>query len=68
MRLREIREQKGLTQSQLASAAGLTQAFVCELESGRKSPSLKTLRTIARILDTPIDKLIAESEPNQDSA
>ncbi|MFK3985285.1 helix-turn-helix domain-containing protein [Micromonospora sp. NPDC050397] len=41
--LAEIRKQLGLTQTQLAEAAGLSQARISQIESG-ESTSLETLR------------------------
>lgn len=41
--LAEIRKQLGMTQNQLAEAAGLSQARISQIESG-ESTSLETLR------------------------
>lgn len=42
------REKAGLTQSQLASRAGTSQAAVARYESGRVSPSFSTLKRLVR--------------------
>ena len=44
------REMAGLTQSQLASRAGTSQAAVARYESGRVSPSLLTLKRLVRAM------------------
>ena len=66
MRIREIREAKHMNQAQLASATGLTQAFICEIETGRKNPSLNTLKKVAEVLNSTIDELVADCESDDD--
>lgn len=41
--LKELREERGLSQSQLALDSGLDQTFVSLLERGRRQPSLITI-------------------------
>ena len=45
--VRMLRGLTGLTQAQLASAAGTSQPTIAAYESGRKSPRLTTLRRLA---------------------
>ena len=57
--LKTLREQKGLTQVELASKASVTQAYVAKLEGGdRKSPSLDVLTRLARALGVPAGELL----------
>ncbi len=59
--LRALRQQAGLTQTELAQRLDLTShVFVSQLESGRKPPSLDLLRRVATVFDTPIDQLLTE--------
>lgn len=44
----QARDQAGLTQSQLAQAAGTSQSAIAAYESGAKSPSVRTLNKIVR--------------------
>ena len=46
--VRELRRSADLTQAELARAAGTSQPTIAAYESGRKSPSLRTLSRIAR--------------------
>ena len=46
--LREARLRAGLTQAELARAAGLSQSAIARWESGRVQPSLETLRELIR--------------------
>lgn len=50
VRLRQIRQEKGMTQEELARRAGITQSAVSALEKGKIEPTLKTALTIAGIL------------------
>lgn len=46
--VRELRRNADLTQAELARAAGTSQPTIAAYESGRKSPSLRTLSRMAR--------------------
>ncbi|EAY56142.1 MAG: putative transcriptional regulator, XRE family [Leptospirillum rubarum] len=53
--IRELREQRGLTQTDLANLLGKRQSVVSRLESsGEKGLSLKTLLELASALDTAL--------------
>ena len=41
--IQKLRKKKGLTQSQLASAVGLTQSAVAAFENGKREPSINTI-------------------------
>jgi DNA-binding XRE family transcriptional regulator len=49
--LRERRLELGLTQDQVASAAGTSHTAISRLEAGTHTPQLATLRRIAEVLD-----------------
>lgn len=44
----DLRRRAGLTQTQLAAAAGTSQPTIAAYESGKKSPTLRTLTRIGR--------------------
>lgn len=50
-RVREAREQRGVTQAELAARIGSTQPAIARLEAGGITPSLETLRRIASTLN-----------------
>jgi transcriptional regulator with XRE-family HTH domain len=50
--IKELRKQKGLSQSELASLAGTTQASLSQIESGRR-PKSETLKNISESLKVP---------------
>jgi transcriptional regulator with XRE-family HTH domain len=57
--LRTLREQKGLTQDQVAKRAGVTKPYLSQLESGaRKNPSLPVLKRLAKALGVPVTALL----------
>lgn len=54
------RKKRGLTQSALSSATGLAQGFLSEIESGKKTGDVATLRKIASALGLRLDDLVVE--------
>jgi hypothetical protein len=52
--LRALRNWRGLTQVQLAEAAGIGQGFLSELEGRMKTGSPETLTKLAQRLDVPV--------------
>lgn len=56
-RLRALREWRKLSQSDLASAAGLGQGYLSDIESGRRKGPPETIKKIAAALAVPIDWL-----------
>ncbi len=58
--IRRIREEKGLTQEQVAKRAGVTKQYVTMLERGaRKAPTLPVLQRLAKALGVPVTELLA---------
>ena len=55
--LKQLREGKWLTQEELASASGVGVATISRLETGKVRPSIRTIRSIAKVLDIPPDEL-----------
>ena len=56
------RKQLGLSQEELGFRSGLHRTFVSQIERGVKSPSLRTLQTLASALDTEAAALVQEAE------
>ncbi len=57
-RISQRRKMQGLTQSQLAERVGITQAFLAEIEKGRKRPSLEVLEKLCEALGCSADYLL----------
>lgn len=62
--LKKIREDRGLTQKQLAILVKTKQNYISEIETGVKLPSLKMLEKIADSLDICIAFLIIDEKNN----
>ena len=65
--LRAVRKAKGLSQSGLARAIGVTRATVNKYESGHASPREATWKKIAAVLGTPVEILWTLSESRRTS-
>jgi len=59
--VRKIREQKGLNQSDVAQNLNLTPSAYNKLENGKSLPTLEQAYKIADIIQTPIYKLLPNS-------
>ena len=58
--LKTLREEKGLTQVDLANKAKVERTYIVKLESGdKKNPSLGILRKLAKALGVPVAELLA---------
>ncbi len=57
-RVRVWREHRGLTATALAERAGIAQAFLSQIETGRRDGTVETLRKLARALDLTLDDLV----------
>lgn len=56
--LRVFRDLRGLTQMQLAERAGVNRVQIAEIEAGRKTGSVQTLRKLGEALGVAIDDLV----------
>lgn len=61
-RLRELREQKNLSQGHIEKRTGLLRCYVSRVENGHTVPSLDTLEKWARALEIPLYQLFYEGE------
>jgi transcriptional regulator with XRE-family HTH domain len=61
--LRTIRKNRGLSQRQLASRAGITPYMVSYLENGQRVGSVRTVLKLARALDVSVEDLCTEPVP-----
>lgn len=46
-RVRDLRRKSGWTQVELAELLGVDRSYLSEIETGKKDPSLRVLKTIA---------------------
>ena len=56
-RITELREQRGLSQYQLATAVGVSSQFISRVEGGTRAPSFRVLEALASKLSVKPDEL-----------
>ena len=56
-RLRQLRDQKQLSQGDIEERTGLLRCYVSRVENGHTVPSLETLERFAGVLDVPLYQL-----------
>ncbi len=61
-RIKQLREQKGLSQGDIEAVSGMLRAYVSRVEHGHTVPSLDTLERFAAALDVPLYQLFYEEE------
>lgn len=62
LRIREIRQARGLKLVEVARSAGISESLLSQVERGRVDPSLETLRQVARALNAPLFELFATEQ------
>lgn len=61
-RVRERRLRRGLVIEELARKAGLSKSYLSQIETGKASPSLGTLRRLSQALGVPLAHLFLEDD------
>jgi transcriptional regulator with XRE-family HTH domain len=61
-RLRELREQKKLSQGDIEKRTGLLRCYISRVENGHTVPAVETLEKLARALEIPLYQLFYEGE------
>lgn len=59
--IRRQRELNELSMRQLASMAGISNPYLSQIERGLRAPSEKVLESIARTLETSVDRLYEQA-------
>ncbi|MCR4436198.1 MAG: helix-turn-helix transcriptional regulator [Clostridiales bacterium] len=57
VQIKNARVQMKMTQTELAKQIGKSPQFICDIEAGRKLPSISTLSMLAKILKLSLDKI-----------
>lgn len=66
--IKKLRQDAGLTQAELADAAGLSQAHISQIESGKAGVGLKAALGIAKALGMPLDRVLVTGEVGEQPA
>lgn len=61
-RIKQRREELSWTQETLASKAGLSKGFLCDVENGKRGIGAQSLLDIAQVLQVSLDYLMTGSE------
>jgi len=56
--IRKIREEKGMMQVDLCKKLEVDRAYISNVESGKKNPTLSTVEKIAKALNVPASELL----------
>lgn len=62
-RMARFRKERGLTQTQVGAALGVSQQQVVAFEKGRRRVPLSALPVLARTLEVSLEELIGEEPP-----
>jgi transcriptional regulator with XRE-family HTH domain len=65
LRLRAIREQRGLSLRELKKVSGVAVSALAKFEAGVGDPRLSTLRKLAKALRVSVAALIVNSKPGK---
>jgi DNA-binding XRE family transcriptional regulator len=57
-RIRVFRKYRGMTMTELAQAAGISQPYLSDIENGKKTGSVDVLKRIAVVLKVDLDDLV----------
>ena len=58
-RIRELREEHGLTQEALAREVDVTRQTILFMEKGKYNPSLRLAYRIARVFERPLEEVFS---------
>jgi transcriptional regulator with XRE-family HTH domain len=61
-RLRDLREQKKLSQGHIEKRTGLLRCYISRVENGHTVPAIETLEKLARALEVPMYKLFYDGD------
>ena len=61
-RLRQLREERNLSQGDITEVIGLPRSYISRIENGHAVPSLETLQRLATALDVPLYRIFYSEE------
>lgn len=61
--IKNLRQQKGLTQNQVADSLGVTPGYISNVENNRTAMSLRILTYYAQLMGCSLDSLVGELDP-----
>ena len=64
-RIRQLRQQKGITVNRLANLAGISQSYLRDVELGKKQPTILYLSYICDALGIELKDFFSEDDPKE---
>ena len=64
-RIREFREERGMTQQEMARQTGVSRQTIISLENGRYNPSILLAFRIARLFGQPLEEIFIYREETE---
>ena len=61
--IKNLRQQMGLTQNQVADSLGVTPGYISNVENNRTAMSLRVLTYYAQLIGCSLDSLVGELDP-----
>lgn len=61
-RIKKLREERGLTQTELGNIIGVTKASICCYEKGTRVPTIENLVDLSSFFDVSLDYLVGRNE------
>jgi transcriptional regulator with XRE-family HTH domain len=61
-RLRQLREEKNLSQGEIENRTGLLRCYISRVENGHTVPAFETIEKFARALEVPLYQLFYDGE------
>ena len=65
LRLRQVRQQRGLSLRELKRLSGVAVSALAKFEARKGDPQLSTLRKLAKALHVTVAELIVEAKPKK---
>lgn len=65
-RITQLRQSRGLTRERLAEMSDISVQFLADIEKGRKTMTVTTLRRVCKALSVTTDYLVNATEPIND--
>lgn len=60
--IRQLRQQKGISQEELADLCGLHRTYISDVELGKRNVSLENIERLAQALDANVSDVFVEIE------
>ena len=67
LKIREFRQNLGISQKQLANCIGVTDAAISQYEKGKRKPDLEILKSLTKVFNCTLDDLTENKKEVNDT-